>query len=290
MTTWITDLLVTLALTARLAVRNRLSRRRVTGDGGATVSLTTYGRRTRSVHLTIESIAAGQVRPSRIVLWLDDAGTVTRPHAALRRLVRRGLELRSTADLGPHKKYYPAVCETIDGPLVTVDDDVLYPNQWLRMLLDTHSEFPEAVLAHRVNRITVGGGSIRPYVEWGRAADHSPTPRNFATGVKGVLYPERMQRLLREAGDGFLEHARSADDIWLHHVALRNGIQVLPVLGLPMNAVRAIRGVRGGSALADENVSGGGNDRVVAAVYTGEEIAAIVHDDWSMVAMSGERV
>lgn len=268
---------------AAFALRNRWSRRLITGDGDATVSLTTFGRRIRWVHLTIESVGAGRVRPRRVVLWLDDASVVDQPPRSLRRLVRRGLELRSTDDIGPHKKYQPAIRARVDGPLVTCDDDVLYPTQWLEMLLLAHSEHPHAVLAHRVNRITVSDGAIRPYDRWARAADLVPTPRNFATGVKGVLYPEQMQRYLIDAGEGFRTDAMFADDIWLHHVALRNRVSVLPVLGLPVDAVRPVRFTRSGRALAIENVDGGRNDRVIRAVYGPDEHRAIVADDWTQL-------
>lgn len=293
------NLIASLAAMARHAVRNALVREPVVagprplatpaGPPRAVVSLTSFGRRIRWVHLTIESIAAGRVRPERIVLWLDDADAVRRPTRGLRRLVRRGLEIRHTADLGPHKKYFPAVQEHLGAPLVTCDDDVIYPAPWLELLLAAHVRTPTAVLAHRVNRITVGDGAIRPYTDWGRADEPRATPRNFATGVKGVLYPVAMQEHLRAAGDAFLRDARAADDVWLHHVALRHHVPVLPVTGLAIDAVRPIRGVRTGPALADDNVGGGRNDRIIRAVYDDDEVAAIVADDWSLIDRDAPR-
>ncbi|SOC89756.1 hypothetical protein SAMN05660766_3489 [Curtobacterium sp. 314Chir4.1] len=265
------------------ALRNRFSRRPITGDGDVTVSLTSFGRRARWVHLTIESVGAGSVRARRVVLWLDDAALLEHPPATLRRLARRGLEIRLTDDLGPHKKYQPAIRAGVDGPLVTCDDDVLYPAEWLEMLLLAHSERPHAVLAHRVNRITVSDGEICPYDRWARAADLVPTPRNFATGVKGVLYPEQMQRHLVDAGDGFCADAMFADDVWLHHVALRNRVSVLPVLGLAVDAVRPVRFARSGRALATQNVHGGGNDRAIRTVYAADELRALIADDWEQI-------
>ena len=52
----------------------------------------------------------------------------SRPES-LRRLERRGLEVRLTQNYGPHTKYYPSLADAIaDGlPLVTADDDILYP-------------------------------------------------------------------------------------------------------------------------------------------------------------------
>ena len=56
-----------------LMLRNRLGRSPVaTGGPGVVVSMTTYGKRVRTVHLAIESIARGAVRPARLILWLDE--------------------------------------------------------------------------------------------------------------------------------------------------------------------------------------------------------------------------
>ncbi|MDR3413234.1 MAG: hypothetical protein P4L87_20160, partial [Formivibrio sp.] len=51
---------------------NRLGSRAVTEQGGPVVSLTTYKKRSKKVYLAIESIADGDVRPSRLILWIDD--------------------------------------------------------------------------------------------------------------------------------------------------------------------------------------------------------------------------
>ena len=79
------------------------------GDAPVVVSLTSYGSRIRAVHLAVESMVHGTVRPQRLILWLREADVVADPPAPLARLVRRGLELRCTEDWGPHQKYYPYV-------------------------------------------------------------------------------------------------------------------------------------------------------------------------------------
>ncbi len=73
------------------------------------VSLTSYGTRIGRVAYAIESIAAGTARPRRLVLWLDDPTRFAARPAALRRLERRGLEVRLTENLGPHTKYFPSL-------------------------------------------------------------------------------------------------------------------------------------------------------------------------------------
>ncbi len=114
-------------------IRNRLSRAPVTGDGPI-VSLTTHGVRLGVVHLALESIARGTLRPSRLVLWLGSEDFAAHLPKTLQRLVARGLEVRQSEDLGPHTKYWPLVAEGPGGDFVTADDDVYYPRGWLAEL------------------------------------------------------------------------------------------------------------------------------------------------------------
>lgn len=262
------------------ATRARWWRTKLVAPGGPVVSLTSFGARIGSVHLAIASIGRGSVRPSRLQLWLDDAELVASPPPALARLVRRGLEIRHCDDLGPHKKYLPYARSISEHtvPMVTADDDVLYPRRWLETLVADHLRHPDTILAHRVNRITVRDGTIAPYVEWGRATDLRDTPRNYAVGVKGVLFPPMMLDALRERGDAFLAVAPRSSDTWLHHVSLREGVSTLPCLALDGRGFVPIRGGARSPALMDVNVDRGRNDRVRAALLGRDEVRAVVDD------------
>lgn len=272
------------ARTARAMVamelRNRTSRARVVAPGGPVVSLTSYSARVDQVHLAIESIGRGLLRPSRLILWLDEEERLAHPPAALARLVARGLEIRRTPDYGPHKKYYPYVASVDDhrAALVTSDDDTLYPSRWLASLWEAHLHDGERVHAHRVHLITVTGDGVGPYRAWARATTDRVTARNFAVGVGGVLYPPAFLDVLREAGDGFLDVAPRADDVWLHSTLLRSGRRVRPVLELPGRDFLPVRGGGSVPGLFASNVDAGGNDLQIAATYGPEEVALILAD------------
>ena len=143
-----------------LTLCNRIDSRPATGDPHApVVSLTTYGMRSRTVHLAVESIARGRVKPSRLILWIDEPELLQRPSAHLRRLQDRGLEIRLTANFGPHKKYYPYVSSQPHHltALVTADDDALYPTYWLAELTDSHGAQPDQIHCYRARVIAFAG-------------------------------------------------------------------------------------------------------------------------------------
>lgn len=209
-----------------------VSVRDLCGDGRAVVSLTTYGARFRTVHLTLTSIGMGKVRPARVILWIDDPALRQNLTPMLRRLVRRGLEIRACENWGPHKKYFPYLAEADSSlPLVTADDDVFYPRSWLARILQAHENHPSDVVAYRVRRLAVDRSRLLPYSEWTLASDTHASVCGVAIGVSGVLYPPAVFAHLTRDGSKFMTVAPFADDLWLHSRLAANGVatrQVLP--------------------------------------------------------------
>lgn len=257
------------ALVLRLAVRNRLTRQPVLGaPEGPVVSLTTFGRRTRSCHLAVEAITRGVARPGRLVLWVDDEAVAANPPAPLRRLVARGLEVRRTEDWGPHKKYYPAVRDPgfCSGRLlITADDDVLYPRWWLDALLSAAARTPGVVVALRARTIVVTAGGLAPYATWPLRDTDAASWTAFPTGVSGVCYPPAFQAALRSEGEGFVPTTPRADDIWLHYVANKHGVPMRQATAKACEFWDLPRTQWG--ALSATNSDQGGNDHQLAALY-----------------------
>lgn len=260
-------------LICTLAVRNWFTGTPLTQSEGPVVSLTTHGKRIRTVHLTIESIGRGEVLPSRIVLWLDDEAMFRNPPVAIRRLQKRGLEVKLCRNYGPHEKYYPYVAsqEVFRLPLVTADDDVLYPRSWLKGLIEAFRVHKDCVNCYRARVIEMDENGLSPYTRWKMCATTEQSFRHFATGVSGVIYPPRFLSALKRAGWGFEKCCPKADDLWLHVQALRAGYEVRQV-GQRALHFYMIPGTQG-MALARQNFpDGGGNDKQARATYTESDI------------------
>ncbi|MBB4866127.1 hypothetical protein HNP46_005032 [Pseudomonas nitritireducens] len=264
-------------LLLRYALANRLGRRRVVAEGGPVVSLTSYSTRLRKVHVTLESIAAGRLLPSRLILWVDEEKTLADLPAPLRRLQARGLEVKRCNNYGPHKKYFPYVQgERIGAPLVTADDDVLYPGDWLAGLQAAHRQTPEQVVCYMAKQVGIEGGVIQPYHGWTTQLDKAPSVRNFAIGVSGVLYPAALQQVLKREGEAFVQVTPRADDIWLHWQALRSGVKVRQISDSDEHFL-SVPGTQD-IALYSSNLKQGGNDQVIARLYTADDIATMLKD------------
>lgn len=265
------------ALIGALRRRNHFSRQGVRGSARAVVSMTSYGKRLDIVAHALESLAAGSVRPARLILWVDEPAFDVSRYPMLQRLERRGLEILHCEDLGPYKKYYP-YCSAYSRdnlPLVLADDDLLYPRRWLEVLLRAYnSSGPDEIPAYRAHRMhTLPDGTLGAYNNWRPAPVGSSSHANFLTGGAGVILPPRMQEAVRQAGTAFRELAPRADDIWLNALAIRSGLQrrVINAEGQHLTLYPRSQG----DALHNHNVGQGHNDVQLAAVFGPAEIAAV---------------
>lgn len=268
-------------LTLVLEIRSRTIRTPLNSDKtDVDVSLTSYGKRLASVHLVIESIARGTVRPRTITLWVDPGTDRDALSRLLMRLESRGLKIEeSPNNFGPHTKYFPHVLASLgrSSRFVTADDDILYPRYWLQRLVESSDARPDVIHGHRVHRVsTNSSGRLCPYNEWRPAKDVEARFDNFATGVSGVIYPPAMSKVLRDAGDGFLAICKNADDVWLHACALSAGIRIAQVGHKPKVFPEILRSQ--GMALHRSNTAQGLNDPQIAATYSEEVISRVVED------------
>ena len=258
-------------------LRGRIAaaKRPLTGDAPVVVSLTSYGRRAQDVSLAIESIGAGRVRPRRLILWLDDERILAALPESLTKQMARGLEVRSTQNYGPHKKYFPYVksIESHELPLATADDDVLYPRYWLAGLMAAYVERPDVVSCYRANVVRLDGDHLAPYHSWPRSRDTVASVARFSTGVSGAIYPPAMLDELAARNEAFRASCPRADDVWLHWVALQASRPVRQISPTPRH-FPMIPGSQT-DALTWHNVDSGGNDEQIQALYTDADVRSL---------------
>lgn len=253
---------------------NWYSRTPVVSEVGPVVSLTTHGTRAGTVYCTIESIARGSTLPSRLILWIDDEGLYRNLPKNIRRLMKRGLEVTLCKNYGPHTKYYPFV-EGEDAfrvPLVTADDDQLYPKYWLEELTEAYREFHDSVNCHWSVVMQRREDEIDKYSNWRRCGSTKASRDQVALGVSGVIYPPEFCEVLKAQGDAFKECCPKADDLWLHVQAVRSGYKVR------QHRARELRCLQmPGSqtiALAATNF-GAGNDQQIRLTYSAKDFERI---------------
>lgn len=259
----------------RLYLRNRWSRDPLLDPSGPVLSMTSQPHRLELVFYTLECIGRGTRKPSRIILWLTDKASCLNPPRTLQRLKSRGLEIRCSEELGPHTKYYPYLDRESDlaVPLVTADDDTLYPRNWMQLLIEAYETDASVIHCYRAHRIRMSEGRLMPYNTWvpceGRQANHL----NFLTGVSGVIYPPRYLKFLKQQGKAFIQSCPFGDDIWLNVNALRSGFKVAQIHADPV----LFPDIPGSQKrrLYDFNVTSGQNQVQLRRTYSEADLLAL---------------
>ncbi len=193
--------------------------------GRLVVSLTSYPKRFKGLATTLKTLLSQEVRPDFVVLWIykDDAHLL--PPNVLR-LRSKGLSIRIVdVDMRSYLKLVPALAEFDDAYIVTADDDIYYPRDWLSMLVSAVKPERREVVGLRGRWIEFeADGSFAPYRSWKFLENETPaSARVLLTGVGGTLYPPNC--FAAEVADvkKFLSLSPSTDDLWFYFLLRKNG-------------------------------------------------------------------
>lgn len=186
--------------------------------GYLVVSLTSYPARFPTLSLTLRSLLSQDMAPDRLVLWIASEHMDMLPANVLA-LQQHGLEIRPCPDLGSFKKIIPALQAFPDYSILTADDDVHYPKDWLRRFVEEYRD-PSEVLCQRARGAVVSNGQFASYRTWKVLTAPDIGPHVFPTGMAGILYPPHC---LDGCAADFMELCPNGDDIWLYWMARRNG-------------------------------------------------------------------
>ncbi|MGN1105557.1 MAG: glycosyltransferase family 8 protein [Huintestinicola sp.] len=249
------------------------------------LSMTSYGPRLKTVHITVGTLLRQTVKPDKIVVCISEADykNIT---PQMKKLEKMGMiEIMQTEDLrSPHMKYFFTMQKYPDDIIITVDDDVIYRADLVEKLYEAYKQFPECVCACRVHRMRLDEeGGLRPYREWKmRSSEYILMPRNdyFATGVGGVLYPPHIMHEDLFRLDIIKETCLKADDVWLKFMELLNGVKV--VLADRNQALEYIDDTQQ-AGLFNNNVGENQNDIQIDNVldhYGREKLIEMIHTNY----------
>ena len=134
-----------------------------------TVSLTTIPERIHKVHLCIESLLRQSCKPDYLILWVSIPEE--KIPKKLDRLKKRGLQIKFCKDIRSYKKIIYTLKENPQSIIVTADDDIFYPKDWLKQLYDAYQREPQYIHCHRAHlMIKDPGGKLKKYKEWNSGA------------------------------------------------------------------------------------------------------------------------
>ena len=258
------------------------------------VSLTSYGERlANTAPYAIITLLNQNVKPDKIVLWVANEDKQNIPQI-MNKLIEKGLDIRFCEDIKSYKKLIPALDSFPDEYIITADDDVYYPKNWLEQLIVEHRNNPRKIICHRAHGIKVDENhNPIPYRQWDTCIKpesyfaqvfvsqeqsvlrHQPESV-FPTGVGGILYPPKCFHRDITNKELYIKIAPYADDIWFWAMAVTNkeyfgekSPYIVVENGFSKNANLSLidsRQARKGNALANYNRLKNGNEKQLKAV------------------------
>ena len=165
-----------------------------------------------------------------LTLYKDDIKLITEK---LQQLIDLGaIELIvADKDLGPHLKYFYTMQKYRTLPVITIDDDVLYPLDMVEKLYKAHQENPNCIIARRCFHITSSNGKLNSYHDWLRRFTglvKYPTHKIFATGIGGILYPPNCLELSEDNVNEIMG-IRFDDDFYLKALEVRKNLKIVNI-------------------------------------------------------------
>mgnify|MGYP000181982649 FL=1 len=193
------------------------------------VSLTSFPPRFETLAEVLSALLQQSLKPGKICLWIYHNDLKKLQHAVPKSILKR-IKVYGCEELYSYKKILPLLKRNPSVDVVTADDDVIYPRDWLQSLVEKSNECPGHVVAHRVHKITLDKSqNPNPYKSW-QWCDESavqPSPLNFQTEVGGVLYPcGSLNKRVLEV-EMLQKLCPGNDDIWLYFMTRLNNNYVV---------------------------------------------------------------
>lgn len=201
------------------------------------ITMTTISSRLEKIELVIKSLHKQNLQPIEIHLYVSeepyllDEG-ISKDNSIIRKISEYPLiKIYFVKNTGPYRKIMPFLENhfsagwTNDRLFVTVDDDTIYPEDFLSTLYDNYLKF-NCVIAYRGRNIELNGRLISEYSKWtnGRTEVlYSGLP----TGKDGVLYSTTFFEKTFLDFDLAKDLAPTADDLWIKWHCGLNGVAAM---------------------------------------------------------------
>ncbi len=197
------------------------------------VSLTSYPQRDIHLETVLYSLLMQSTLPDKILLWLsyeeypNGLDDVT---YKIKKFQKYGIEIHFCNNIKSYKKLIPSLKLYPNDVIVTADDDIYYPQNWLKYLYSSYLKYPDCIHAHRVHKVMLQeDGVLQPYSKFVSCIDHNEGKscfHNFATGCGGILYPpcSLFEDVMEEKL--FMHLAPSSDDVWFWVQSVLQGTKV----------------------------------------------------------------
>ena len=250
------------------------------------VSLTSYPERMYDIHYCLYSLLTQTTKPDKLILWLAEEEFPNKEKDIPKKVLyfkNYGLEIKWCKNIKSYKKLIPALKEFPNDVIVTADDDIFYPENWLEKLYNAYLDDSGYIYCHNAHKITFEGKNIKAYTNWQRSIDDNTADYiNVAVGCGGILYPPHSLHPDVFEEKTFMWLAPNADDIWFWAMAVLNNTKI-KVVKFPINKIiytnpKREMGLTTEHTLYHVNMKGGNDLQLKNVINTYPEIKDKLRD------------
>lgn len=183
------------------------------------ISLTSFPARIDTVWITIQTLLNQTVKPKKVILWLAEEQFINKEKGLPQKLLKQkeyGLTIRFCDDLRSHKKYFYAMQQYPECAIITVDDDIFYPETLVEELQNLSKKYPDTVCCTWAHEITLENDGIAAYRKWKYGVKgYEPSRKIIPIGCGGVLYPASILPMETFEKETIKKICLNSDDLWL---------------------------------------------------------------------------
>ncbi len=230
-------------------------------------SMTSFPARIEYVHIALKSLMTQSYKPDRIVLWLaEEQFPEHHLPQQLLKLQDYGLEINWCEDLYGHKKYfYCLLNQQPNEVIITFDDDIIYPVDAIKRLMNKHMQYPNCIVCERAQAIDYEkDGTLKNPGRWktiSKIGCRKPSYSLNPSPGGGCLIPYNSFYKDAKNAKKIKELAYKNDDLWYMFMAAQNGTKTIKTQKYhkPFSLISGSQTVQ----MATENVLGNRNQIIM---------------------------
>ena len=228
------------------------------------ISLTSYGDRLLELKYTLYSLINQSIHAEKIIVNLakKDYDLLSLDLVFFQNF---NVEFLITEDYKSYKKLIPTLINYPNKFIVTADDDLYYPKNWLKDIWNEHILHPDCIICKLTKTIIFKNNKLCSYNEMNyNKSARNASFKNFILSGGGTLFPPNS--LYKDVFNIalFQKLCPYADDIWDWFMAILQGTKIIQTKKPYINVcyVNPYReyGISGGRTLTQINVDLNKND------------------------------
>lgn len=143
-----------------------------------------------NLQYVLYSLFNQKIAPDKVVLWISDRYELSELPYSITKFIKSGLDIRFVDDAGSYTKVIYALREFNDSIIVTADEKIYYPKNWLLKLYYSYISNPQDIHVHNAVKVLCDRDKIHSVKEWKLYANQETALfKYYPAEAGGVLYP-----------------------------------------------------------------------------------------------------